>query len=101
MIEFSESPAGMTAGIVLVVLLVAVALAFIRLVVGPSLPDRVVALELMSSLSVGIIPVYAIATEQRALLDAATVLALVSFLATIAFARYIEQSTMTKKEERR
>lgn len=66
-------------------------LAFIRLVRGPSLPDRVVALDLMGLLAVGIIAIYHIAAEQPALLDAATVLALVAFLATVAFARYVER----------
>ncbi len=67
-------------------LTIAVILAFVRLVRGPSLPDRVVALDLISSLMIGIIAVYAIATD-----DLAIVLALISFLGTVAFANYIER----------
>jgi multicomponent Na+:H+ antiporter subunit F len=66
-------------------------LAFARLVMGPSLPDRVVALDLIGILAVGLIAVYDIYTEQPVLLDAATVLALVAFLGTIAFASYVER----------
>jgi multicomponent Na+:H+ antiporter subunit F len=66
-------------------------LAFIRLVRGPSLPDRVVALDLIGTLTVGVIAAYDIATEQPVLLDAATVVALVAFLGTVAFARYVER----------
>ncbi len=66
-------------------------LAFARLVLGPSLPDRVVALDLIGLIAVGIIAAYDILTEQPVLLDAATVVALVSFLGTVAFARYVER----------
>ena len=66
-------------------------LAFVRLVRGPTLPDRVVALDLMGVLSVGMIAAYAVATDQPVLLDPAAVLALVGFLSTVAFARYLER----------
>jgi multicomponent Na+:H+ antiporter subunit F len=82
---------GMTATVVLNVLVVALFLAFIRLVRGPSLPDRVVALELCGTVVVGMIAVQAIMTEQSVLLDVAIGLALVSFLGTVAFARYVQR----------
>ncbi len=66
-------------------------LAFVRLVRGPSLPDRVIALDLIGTLGMGMIALYAIARNQPALLDVAIVLALLSFLGTIAFARYLER----------
>jgi multicomponent Na+:H+ antiporter subunit F len=69
----------------------AMLLGFVRLVRGPSLPDRVVALDLIGTLAVGLIAAYDIATDQPVLLDAATVLALVAFLGTVAFARYVER----------
>jgi len=77
--------------VILPLLSVAVILAFVRLVRGPSLPDRVVALDLMSTLGIGIIATYAIATEQPVFLDVASVLALITFLGTVAFAYYLEQ----------
>lgn len=66
-------------------------LTFIRLVRGPTLPDRVVALDLMGMLAVGMIAAYDIAMDQPILLDTATVVALVGFLGTVAFARYLER----------
>jgi multicomponent Na+:H+ antiporter subunit F len=71
--------------------LVGMFLAFIRLVKGPSLADRVVAMDAMGVLSVGIIATYDIATDQPILLDAATAVALVAFLATVAFAHFLER----------
>jgi multicomponent Na+:H+ antiporter subunit F len=70
---------------------VAMFLALARLVIGPSLPDRVVALDLIVVIAVGIIAAYDILTEQPILLDAATVVALVAFLGTVAFAHYVER----------
>ena len=75
----------------LAMLSVALLLAFIRLVRGPSLPDRVVALDLISILAAGVTAVYAIAAEQAVFLDVAIILALIGFLGTVAFARYIEK----------
>ncbi len=71
----------------------AMLLAFIRLVRGPNLPDRVVALDFMTMLGIAIIAVYAIATDVPLMLDVALVLGLISFLGTVAFAYYIERST--------
>ena len=70
---------------------VAIMLAAFRLIRGPSLPDRVVALDLISILAAGITAIYAIASGQAVFLDVATILALVSFLGTVAFARYLEK----------
>ena len=72
-------------------LIVAFLLAFVRLVRGPSLPDRVVALDLMATLAVGFIATYALATGEPLYVDLALVLALVAFLGTVAFAHYIEK----------
>jgi multicomponent Na+:H+ antiporter subunit F len=69
----------------------ALVLTFVRLVRGPTLPDRVVALDLMGVLAVGMIAAYAVATDQPVLMDPAAVLALVGFLGTVAFARYLER----------
>ncbi|MDI5893001.1 MULTISPECIES: monovalent cation/H+ antiporter complex subunit F [Halomonas] len=75
----------------LAVMALALCLAFVRLFRGPSLPDRVVALELFSSILVGIIGVIAIATDVPSLLDVAIVMALMAFMAAIGFARFLER----------
>ncbi|MCX8073695.1 MAG: monovalent cation/H+ antiporter complex subunit F [Candidatus Binatia bacterium] len=77
--------------VILPLLSVAVLLTVVRLALGPSFPDRVVALDLLTTIGVGIVTAAALAWQQAALFDVATVLALVSFLATVAFARYVER----------
>jgi multicomponent Na+:H+ antiporter subunit F len=69
----------------------ALLMALVRGAIGPSLPDRVVALELTSMASVGIILVRATADGRSYLIDIAIVVALVAFLGTVAFAYYLEQ----------
>jgi multicomponent Na+:H+ antiporter subunit F len=77
-------------GVVMGMVSLALVLAALRLVRGPSLPDRVVALELIGTVSVGVIAVYDIITDLPVYLDVAIVLTLIAFLATVAFARYVE-----------
>lgn len=77
--------------VILPILVLAVVIVFARLVRGPSLPDRVVAIDLMNTLGIGIIATYSIATDQPAFLDVAIAMALLSFLGTVAFAYYIER----------
>ena len=66
-------------------------LALLRVILGPTLPDRVVALDLMASLAMGFITLYAVMSNQTIYLDVAIVLALIAFLGTVAFAYFIEK----------
>ena len=70
---------------------VALLLAVVRLVRGPTLPDRIVAMDLVGVLVVGLIVVLAASTQVRATLDAAIVTALIGFVGTIAYATYVER----------
>ena len=75
----------------LVTLGAALVVAFVRLVKGPTLPDRIVAMDLFGVLVVGVIVVLAGWSGVRATLDAAIVIALIGFLGTIAYATYVER----------
>lgn len=79
----------------LAMLTVAALLSLWRVIRGPTLPDRVVALDLVGVLIVGIAVTSAAATGSRFFLDVAIVIALVSFVGTIAYARYIETVART------
>ncbi len=69
-------------------IVLAVVLCFVRLAKGPSLPDRVVALDMMTVAIVAFCGLAAIRAEDGTFLDVALVLALVGFLSTVALARY-------------
>lgn len=74
-----------------VIMSVALLLAFVRVVRGPSLPDRVVALELFASIVVGMVGLHAIQSDVASFIDVAIVIALMGFLAVIGFARFLER----------
>ena len=69
----------------------ALLIAFVRLVKGPTLPDRIVATDLFGVLVVGLIVVLAGRSGVRATLDAAMVIALIGFLGTVAYTIYVER----------
>lgn len=77
--------------LLLVVLALSMGLCFVRLLRGPSLPDRVVALDQIGVHVAAMAILYSIAQGRVVFLDMAVVASLLSFLATVAFARYLEQ----------
>ena len=77
--------------VALVMLGLALLIAVARLVKGPTLPDRIVAMDLIGVLVVGLIVVLAASTQVRAALDAAIVIALIGFVGTVAYATYVER----------
>ncbi|BDW84186.1 MULTISPECIES: cation:proton antiporter [Roseicyclus] len=74
-----------------ILVMLGVVFAFVRLVIGPTLSDRVVALDMMTVLLVSFCGLYAILSDDTAFIDVAIVLALVGFLATVALARFVER----------
>jgi multicomponent Na+:H+ antiporter subunit F len=75
-------------------LIASMLMTLVRLVRGPSLPDRVVALDLMALLSIGVIAAYSVAADQPIFLDGAVVLALIAFMGTVAYAYFIEKGAL-------
>lgn len=66
---------------------------FIRLVIGPSIEDRIVALDLLAANTIAFIAVYAIQNRTTTFLDVGIILAILAFLGTVAFAFYLERRT--------
>lgn len=99
MILFEAAPTFLSVAtyVAIVSIVASVAAAAIRVLRGPSLPDRVLALDMIGLLAVSFIAVVAIASHQEVLLDAAIALALVSFLGTVAFARFIERRSLEEE----
>ena len=70
-------------------------IALYRVVRGPRHADRIIALDLLSILVVALAALYAVYSGHEAFLDVAIAYALVAFLGTVAFARYLERSATT------
>jgi len=77
---------------VLPVLSISMLLIFIRLFKGPSLMDKVVALDLLAIVAIGSFSAYAILYNKPIIIDIALIIALIAFLSTIAFAYYYEKA---------
>lgn len=69
-----------------------------RIIKGPTLPDRIVALDMLVAIAIGFIAVIAIRTGFNLYIDIAIALGLVGFLATVAFARFILSQGMQPGE---
>lgn len=67
-------------------------LCFIRFFIGPDLPDRTVAFDLISIHAVAIIALFAMRSGSAVLADATIVISVLGFLGTLMLARYWEQS---------
>ena len=76
--------------IALLTLSISILIAVIRLIKGPTLPDRIVAMDLIGVLAVGFIVVLAASSAVPVTLDAAIVIALIGFVSTVAYATYVD-----------
>ena len=77
--------------IILPSLSISVLLVFVRFIKGPGITDRVVALDLLITIGIAIMCVYAMVSEKSSFLDIAMIFALIAFLGTIAFSYYLEK----------
>ena len=75
----------------LAMLALGLGISFIRVALGPRLEDRIVAMDLISVLTVGMIVTSTAGTGERSLLDAASLVTLVGFLGTVAYAWYAQK----------
>ncbi|EJZ20679.1 cation:proton antiporter [Rhizobium sp. Pop5] len=75
--------------VALVILGLALLLTVWRVIAGPTLPDRILALDMLTGIAIGYIAVIAIKTGFSLYIDIAISLGLVGFLATVAFARFV------------
>jgi multicomponent Na+:H+ antiporter subunit F len=72
---------------------VAAAVAVVRVVIGPSVADRMVALDTLLFIGVGGIGAYIVATGDTTYVPVLVVAVLIAFVGTVVVARYIEAET--------
>jgi multicomponent Na+:H+ antiporter subunit F len=82
----------------LVILALALLLVVVRIVRGPTLPDRILALDTLVAVAIGFIATIGIATGYPLYVDIAIALGLVGFLSTVAFARFVLQRGVAGEE---
>ena len=72
-----------------IIIVILALLALIRLYLGPSLPDRVVAMDAINTLTVAAMLLLGVVYKQLIFIDIAIVYALLSFVSTLYIAKYI------------
>ena len=77
--------------IALIILMLAFILAFIRLLKGPTVNDRIVALDLIASVLMAFILCYSVLINKAIYIDITIVISLISFIGTIAISTYLKQ----------
>ncbi len=77
--------------ICLALLATAAALVLLRLVLGPSVPDRIVSLDVLLQVVVAGIAVGAAATSSGAFVSVLVAVALLGFVGSVTVARYVER----------
>lgn len=75
---------------VFVAILITMGLALARAILGPSVFDRIMAINMFGTKTVLLIAVFAFASEQKSLLDIALVYALINFIGVVAVLRLVE-----------
>ena len=79
--------------VVLPLLAAAAALTVVRLLRGPTLPDRAVALDLLAVIAIAFLAAFAVAANQPVFVDIILAVGLITFLGTVAFAAYLERTS--------
>lgn len=72
-------------------LLLALILALVRLIKGPSINDRIASMDLIASIVIGFILVYSVVINKAMYIDIVIVISLISFIGTIAISTYLKQ----------
>lgn len=74
-----------------VLIFLAIIMTIVRLVIGKTLVDRIVAIDMLTVISISLIALYAHVSGRFIYIDVALVYGLLSFLSVLAIARYLEK----------
>ena len=82
----------------LALFMVAIALLLYRVVMGPSKPDRAIALDTIGVNLISAIAIVSIVLNTKAFLEAILILGILAFIGTIAFSKYIERGVIVERK---
>ena len=77
--------------IAIVIISISTLLTLIRFIIGPSLPDRVISLDVFSANLLAVLAIYSVLSDEKAYLDVALIMSLIAFVGTMTFAYYLVQ----------
>ena len=74
-------------------------LTLVRFIKGPSLPDRVISLDVFSANLLAVLAIYSVLSEERTYLNVALTMSLVAFVGTMTFAYYLVQKRSKNRDD--
>jgi len=74
-----------------IVIVLGILMGVLRLILGRTIVDRIIAIDMLTVVSISLIAIYAHVAERFLYLDVALVYGVLSFLAVLAVARYLER----------
>lgn len=86
--------------LVLIIIIALTLLAFIyRLIKGPSTPDRIIALDAIGVAIIALVGLFSIYVKTSFYIEIALLLAILSFIGTIAFSKFIEKGDIIDRDD--
>lgn len=79
---------------------VSVAIALIRIIIGPSLPDRVISLDMIGVNLLSGIAIISVLLDTNAFLEAILILGILAFISTIAFSKFMERGVIIERKRK-
>ena len=87
--------------IALVLFAIAIGIAVIRIILGPSMPDRVLALDVIGVNLLSSIAVTSVMLNTKAFLEVILILGILSFIGTIAYSKFVERGVIVERKHDR
>ncbi|MFS0577184.1 Na(+)/H(+) antiporter subunit F1 [Sporosarcina sp. 179-K 3D1 HS] len=85
----------------IVLFAITIAIAVLRIILGPSMPDRVIALDVIGVNLIATIAVISVIMKTKAFLEVILILGILSFIGTIAFSKSIERGVIVERRRDR
>ncbi len=85
----------------LILFAITIAIAVLRIILGPSMPDRVIALDVIGVNLIALIAVVSVVMKTKAFLEVILIVGILSFIGTIAFSKSIERGVIVERKRDR
>lgn len=84
--------------IALILFGVAIIITFIRILLGPTFPDRVIAMDVIGVNLISAIAIVSILFATKAFYDVILVLGILAFISTISFSKFLERGVIIERK---
>lgn len=79
---------------------ISIAITFIRIILGPTFSDRVIAMDVVGVNIISSIAIISILFHTKAFLDVILILAILAFISTIAFSKFLERGVIIERKRK-